>query len=55
MFTDKEAAWQKFSKTGSVADYLEFKNCTGSGSAEAKSNENEYRRSGSQSGRHGRK
>ena len=52
---EKEAAWQKFAKTGSVADYLEFRNCTGSGSAEAKSNENEYRRSGAEGNRHGGK
>ncbi len=55
MFNDKEAAWQKFSKTGSVADYLEFRNCAGSGSAEANANENEYRRSGPQSNGHRRK
>ncbi len=43
---DKSAAWRKFSKTGAVEDYLQFKSCTSDGSAEAEKNENEYRRSG---------
>ena len=51
----KEQAWRKFSKTGSVEDYLQFKNCAEAVPAEAKLNENEYRRSGAESNRYGGK
>ena len=51
---DKDKAWRKFSKSGSVGDYLEFRNCV-CGAAEAKQNENEYRRSGAQGNGHGGK
>lgn len=52
---DKDAAWRKFSKSGSVGDYLEFRNCINGGAAEAKKNENEYRRSGAKGNGHGGK
>ncbi len=51
---DKEKAWRKFSESGAVSDYLEFRNCAGSAS-EVKRIENEYRRSGAESNRHGGK
>lgn len=51
---DKETAWRKFSKSGSVGDYLEFRNCI-NGATEAKPNENEYRRSGAQGNGYGGK
>ena len=50
-----EKAWRKFSKTGSVADYLEFRNCVVNSTAGAKQNENEYRRSGAQGNGYGGK
>lgn len=43
---DKDTAWRKFSKSGCVEDYLEFRNCTSAGMAEAKQNANEHRRPG---------
>ena len=52
---EKEKAWRKFSKTGSVADYLEYKNCVTNSIAGAKQNENEYRRSGAQGNGYGGK
>ena len=48
---DKITAWRKFSESGAVSDYIEFRNCV-NGSAEAKQNENEYRRSGAQGNGH---
>ena len=54
MNVDKISAWRKFSETGAVSDYIEFKNFM-NGSAEAKKNENEYRRSGAQGDGHRRK
>ena len=45
---ENEKAWQKFVKTGSVADYLEFKGCVNSNASGVK-NENVYRRSGAES------
>ncbi len=52
---EKEMAWRKFSKTGSVADYLEYKNCVTDSTSGAKQNENEYRRSGAQGNGYGGK
>lgn len=52
---DKEKAWRKFSKSGSVGDYLEFRNCVYGGAWGAKQNENEYRRSGAQGNGYGGK
>lgn len=52
---EKEKAWRKFSKTGLVSDYLEFRNCVSGVTSGAKQNENEYRRSGAQSNGHGGK
>ena len=52
---DKSAAWRKFSKTGAVEDYLQFRNCADSSPAEAKKHENEYRRSGAKGNGHGGK
>ncbi|MBO5859358.1 MAG: hypothetical protein J6R20_06235 [Clostridia bacterium] len=43
---DITQAWRKFSKSGSVADYLEFRNAVAAVPSEAERNENEYRRSG---------
>ena len=54
MNVDKISAWRKFSETGAVSDYIEFKNFM-NGSAEAKKNENEYRRSGAEGNRYGGK
>ncbi len=51
---DKEKAWRKFSKSGAVGDYLEFRNCV-VGASEVKQIENEYRRSGAEGDGHGRK
>lgn len=51
---ENEKAWQKFVKSGSVADYLEFKGCV-SGSNPGVKNENVYRRSGAQSNGYGGK
>ncbi len=51
---DKEKAWRKFSKSGTVGDYLEFRNCVGSAS-EVKRIENEYRCSGAEGNGHGGK
>lgn len=52
---EKEQAWRKFSKTGAVADYLEFRNCVSNVTSGAKQNENEYRRSGAQGNGYGGK
>ena len=51
---DREKAWRKFSESGAVGDYLEFRNCT-HGASEVKQIENEYRRSGAQGDGHGGK
>ena len=51
---DKITAWRKFSQSGAVSDYIEFRNCVNA-SAEAEQNENEYRRSGAQGNGHGGK
>ena len=48
---DKNTAWRRFSQTGAVSDYIEFRNFVNS-SVEAKINENEYRRSGAQGNGH---
>lgn len=46
---DKKSAWQKFSESGLITDYLDFlKVCASDNPAEAESNENEYRRSGAE-------
>lgn len=52
---DASQAWHKFSKSGTVADYLEFRNAVAAVPSEAEKNENEYRRSGFKSDGHGRK
>ncbi len=52
---EKEKAWRKFTQTGSVTDYLQFKNCVSSVTLGAKQNENEYRRSGAQGNGYGGK
>ena len=52
---DKSAAWRKFSKTGAVEDYLQFRNCADSSLAEAKKHENEFRRAGAKGNGHGGK
>lgn len=52
---DKDTAWRKFSKSGTVGDYLEFRNCVNLSSSGAKQNENEYRRSGAQGNGYGGK
>ena len=52
---DITQAWRKFSKSGSVEDYLEFRNAVAAVPSEAEENENEYRRSGIKSDGHGRK
>lgn len=52
---EKEKAWRKFSKSGSVADYLEFRNCVSNSTAGVKGNENDYRRSGAQGNGYGGK
>lgn len=52
---EKEAAWRKFSKSGLVADYLEFKNCVSNSTAGANNNENDYRRSGAKGNGYGGK
>ena len=54
MKMDKEKAWRKFSESGAVSDYLEFRNCVG-GASEVKRIENEYRRSGAEGNGHGGK
>ena len=51
----REMAWRKFSQSGSVADYLEFRNCVSNSTAGVKTNENDYRRSGAQSNGYGGK
>ena len=51
---DKEKAWRKFSQSGTVNDYLQFRNCV-IGASEVKQIENEYRRSGAEGNRHGGK
>lgn len=46
---DKMTAWQKFSESGQITDYLEFlKICASDEPAEAESNENGYRCSGAE-------
>ena len=45
---DKNTAWRKFSQSGLIEDYIEFRNCANLSSSGAKQNENEYRRSGAQ-------
>ena len=52
---NKETAWRKFSESGTVEDYLEFRNAVAAVPSEAEKNENEYRRSGFKSDGHGRK
>ena len=51
---DKEKAWRKFSESGTVNDYLQFRNCV-VGASEVKQIENEYRRSGAKGNGHGGK
>lgn len=51
---DKEKAWRKFSQSGTVNDYLQFRNCV-VGASEVNQIENEYRRSGAEGNRHGGK
>ena len=45
---EKEKAWRKFSQSGLITDYLEFRNCVLNSTAGVKINENDYRRSGAQ-------
>ncbi len=52
---EKEKAWRKFSKSGLVSDYLDYRNCVSNSTAGVKTNENEYRRSGAQGNGHGGK
>ena len=54
MKMDKEKAWRKFSESGTVNDYLQFRNFV-SGASEVKRIENEYRRSGAEGNGHGGK
>ena len=49
---EKEQAWRRFSKTGAVADYLEFRNCSSNVTSGVNQNENEHRRSGNKSNGH---
>ncbi len=46
---EREKAWKKFSQSGLIADYLEFRNCVSNSTAGVKANENDYRRTGTQS------
>lgn len=55
MRMEKEKAWRKFTQTGLVADYLEFRNSISNVTSGAKQNENEYRRSGAQGNGYGGK
>lgn len=52
---EREKAWRKFSQSGSVADYLEFRNCVSNSTAGVKTNENDYRRTGAQGNGYGGK
>ena len=52
---EKEKAWRKFSQSGLIADYLEFRNCVSGNSAGVKTNENDYLRSGAQGNGYGGK
>ena len=52
---DKSQAWRKFSQSGAIGEYLEFRNVAAAVPSEAEKHENDYRRSGAQSDRHGRK
>ncbi len=50
---DKMTAWQKFSESGQITDYLAFlKVCASDSPAEAESDENEHRRSGAEGNGH---
>ncbi len=52
---DKNQAWRKFSKSGAIEDYLEFRNIAAAVPSEAEINENEYRRSCAEGNGHRRK
>ncbi len=52
---EREKAWRKFSKSGLIEDYLEFRNCVLNNTAGVNINENDYRRSGAQGNGHGGK
>jgi hypothetical protein len=55
MKMEKEKAWKRFSESGAIADYLEFRNCVANSLSGVKANENEYRRTGSQGNGYGGK
>ena len=52
---EKEKAWRKFTQSGLITDYLEFRNCVSDSTAGVKINENDYRRSGVKGNGHGGK
>ena len=52
---EREKAWKKFSQSGLIADYLEFRNCVLNTMSGVKTNENDYRRTGAQSNGYGGK
>ena len=52
---DKSQAWRKFSQSGAIEDYLEFRNVAAAVPSVAEKYENDNRRSGAQGDRHGRK
>ncbi len=52
---DKSQAWRKFSKSGAIGDYLEYRNVAAAVPSEAEKHENDYRCSGAQGNGHRRK
>ncbi len=52
---DRTQAWNRFSESGLVTDYLDFlKSCLDDGASENGKDENEYRRSGAEGDGYGR-
>ncbi len=43
---EKEKAWKKFSQSGLISDYLEYRNCVSNTTSGVKPHENDYRRAG---------
>ncbi len=41
---EKEKAWKKFSQSGLVSDYLEYRSCVTNSTSGVKTNENDHRR-----------
>ncbi|MBR2868263.1 MAG: hypothetical protein IKB88_04240 [Clostridia bacterium] len=52
---DASQAWIKFSESGAIRDYLEFRNVAAAVPSEAEYNANDYRRSGVKSDGYRRK